>query len=162
MLWCLNFYILLSNLSWLDKTFRPEAKTLLSIRAVQWSHHASACIPGQQNSLILIIKTACDRKAVILVVLGLWLSEGSCPLLEGMPRLWSCLRASIPESGTKPLTMTGAFLGLGHVAWRRWSQKWLFNQQIATKYGSVYQKPTEEIPWPALMEQQLYSNFFCY
>lgn len=46
---------------------------------------------------------------MVLAVLGLVLSEGCCPLLEGMSDLWSYLRASVPESGTKPSTMAEAF-----------------------------------------------------
>lgn len=86
-----------------------RSKTLLSISAVQWKPSASVCVSAQQKSIILTIKIAGDQKAVVLIVLGLGLSEGCCPLLEGMTDLWSHLRASVPESGTQPSTMAWAF-----------------------------------------------------
>lgn len=81
---------------WLTKTFQSVAKYLLSIPAVQQKQHASISIPAQQRSLLSIIKVVTDPKAMLLVVLGLWLRNGCCPLLERMILPWLLLKASLP------------------------------------------------------------------
>lgn len=42
------------------------------------------------------------------------MSEGCCPLLEGMSGFWPGLGASVPDSGTKPLKVAQALRTRAH------------------------------------------------